>query len=107
MLLFFCIRLLIEVVLLNYILLTIIFAHKCAVLFGQTMIVVLEVRTNIKRAKTFLCGGFRAADQMWEAIYEGWTDGIMVARPLAAEPGDNDSYFEDWFYEPLIRSQDL
>lgn len=69
------------------------------------MIVVLEVHTNIKRAKTFLCGGFRAADQMWEAIYEGWTDGIMVARPLAAEPGDNDSYFEDCFYEPLIRSQ--
>uniref|UniRef100_F1L307 NADH oxidase n=1 Tax=Ascaris suum TaxID=6253 RepID=F1L307_ASCSU len=47
---------------------------------------VIAVRTNIKRAKTFLCGGFRAADQMWEAIYEGWTDGIMVARPLAAEP---------------------
>uniref|UniRef100_A0A915B0C1 NADH:flavin oxidoreductase/NADH oxidase N-terminal domain-containing protein n=1 Tax=Parascaris univalens TaxID=6257 RepID=A0A915B0C1_PARUN len=47
---------------------------------------VIAVRTNIKRAKIFLCGGFRAADQMWEAIYEGWTDGIMVARPLAAEP---------------------
>ncbi|KHN82372.1 NADH oxidase [Toxocara canis] len=47
---------------------------------------VTAVRTNIKRAKTFICGGFRAVDQMWEAIYEGWADGIAIARPLAAEP---------------------
>uniref|UniRef100_A0A9J2Q5D9 NADH:flavin oxidoreductase/NADH oxidase N-terminal domain-containing protein n=1 Tax=Ascaris lumbricoides TaxID=6252 RepID=A0A9J2Q5D9_ASCLU len=47
---------------------------------------ITAVRMNLKNVRAFICGGLRSAEQMWEAIYEGWCDGVAMAKPLAAEP---------------------
>ncbi|KHN82373.1 NADH oxidase [Toxocara canis] len=47
---------------------------------------VTAVRTNLKNVRAYICGGLRNAEQMYEAINEGWCDGVAMAKPLAAEP---------------------
>ncbi|KAI6181291.1 Oxidored-FMN domain-containing protein [Aphelenchoides besseyi] len=44
------------------------------------------LRPHIKNAKVFLTGGFRTVPGMVQAIRNGDTDGISLARPAAAEP---------------------
>ncbi|KAI6176115.1 Oxidored-FMN domain-containing protein [Aphelenchoides bicaudatus] len=44
------------------------------------------IRSNIKNAVVYLCGGFRTVPGMVSAVKNGDTDGVSIARPAAAEP---------------------
>ncbi|KAH7712219.1 Protein W06H8.2 [Aphelenchoides avenae] len=45
-----------------------------------------EIKPRVKRAVVYLTGGFRTVKGMVSAIENGDTDGVGMARPLAAEP---------------------
>ncbi|KAH7693979.1 Protein W06H8.2, partial [Aphelenchoides avenae] len=45
-----------------------------------------DIKPRVKRAVVYLTGGFRTVKGMVSAIENGDTDGIGIARPLAAEP---------------------
>lgn len=58
---------------------------------------------NLKNVRAFICGGLRSAEQMWEAIYEGWCDGVAMAKPLAAEPGLFETFIQFLNLELFIK----
>lgn len=44
------------------------------------------IRSQVKNAVIYLCGGFRSVSGMVMAVKNGDTDGVSLARPAAAEP---------------------
>lgn len=47
---------------------------------------IIAVRPQIKKAAVYLTGGFRTVPGMIRAIRNNETDGVSLARPVAAEP---------------------
>ncbi|VDM37267.1 unnamed protein product [Toxocara canis] len=45
------------------------------------------IKRNLTRTKLYMNGGFLTLADMCEAINDGWTMGVSLARPVAAEPG--------------------
>uniref|UniRef100_A0A914ZNI0 NADH:flavin oxidoreductase/NADH oxidase N-terminal domain-containing protein n=2 Tax=Parascaris univalens TaxID=6257 RepID=A0A914ZNI0_PARUN len=54
--------------------------------FFAKFVTAVRVCMNMKDVRAFICGGLRSAEQMCEAINEGYCDGVAMAKPLAAEP---------------------
>ena len=47
-----------------------------------------QLKNHLSKAKIFMNGGFVTLRDMSDAVSKGWTNGISLGRPVAAEPGN-------------------